>query len=84
MSEIILRDAVVTDDWQMLRASADEAPTVGAGRVIVPLAMWLDQQSGLAARGDVAVWLAGTDDPVKLASIWWTGVELHEAQVFLV
>ena len=67
MSEIILRDAVVTDDWQMLRASADEAPTVGAGRVIVPLAMWLDQQSGLAARGDVAVWLAGTDDPVKLA-----------------
>ena len=66
MPEIILRDAVVMDDWQILRPSDNEPVTVPAGRVIVPLAMWLEQQSGLAARGDVAVWLAGTDDPAKL------------------
>ena len=67
MSEIILRDAVVTDDWQILRPAAGEAVEVPSGRVIVPLAIWLEQQTGLAARGDVGVWLAGTDDPAVLA-----------------
>jgi uncharacterized protein (DUF934 family) len=67
MSEIILRDTVVTDDWQILRPAADEPVVLPAGRVIVPLATWLDRQAGLAARGDIAVWLAGTDDPAKLA-----------------
>ena len=66
MPEIILRDAVVMDDWQILRPSDNEPVTVPAGRVIVPLAMWLEQQAGLAARGDVAVWLAGADDPAQL------------------
>jgi uncharacterized protein (DUF934 family) len=68
MSEIILRDAVVADHWQVLRPSADGPVVVPSGRVIVPLAQWLDQQAGLAARGEVGVWLAGTDDPAKLAS----------------
>ncbi len=67
MPEIILRDAVVADDWQVLRPAADETAVVPSGRVIVPLAIWLDPLSGLAARGDVGVWLAGTDDPAKLA-----------------
>jgi uncharacterized protein (DUF934 family) len=67
MPEIILRDAVVADDWQVLRPSADEPVHVPAGRVIVPLAVWIDQRAGLAARGDVGVWLAGTDDPAALA-----------------
>ena len=67
MSEIILRDAVVTDDWQILRPAAGEAVEVPSGRVIVPLAIWLEQQTGLAARGDVGVWLAGTDNPAVLA-----------------
>ena len=67
MPEIILRDAVVTDVWQILRPSADAPATVPTGRVIVPLALWLDRQAALTARGDVAVWLAGTDDPAKLA-----------------
>ena len=68
MPEIILRDAVVTDDWQILRPSGHEPVTVPAGRVIVPLAVWIDQLAGLAARGDIGVWLAGSDDPAKLAS----------------
>ena len=67
MPEIILRDTVVVDDWQVLRPSADEAVIVPTGRFIVPLAVWIDQQAGLAARGDVGVWLAGTDDPARLA-----------------
>jgi uncharacterized protein (DUF934 family) len=68
MSEIILGDAVVNDDWQILRPPGNEPATVPAGRVIVPLAVWIDQEAGLAARGDVGVWLAGSDDPAKLAS----------------
>jgi uncharacterized protein (DUF934 family) len=67
MSEIILRDTVVANDWQVLRPSADESVIVPAGRFMVPLAVWIDQQAGLAARGDVGVWLAGTDDPARLA-----------------
>ncbi len=68
MPEIILRTAVVADDWQVLRPAPGEPAIVPAGRVIVPLAIWLDRQSALAARGDVGVWLAGTDDPAKLES----------------
>ena len=67
MSEIILRDGVVADDWQVLRPAADETVIVPPGRIIVPLAVWLDQHAALAARGEVGVWLAGTDDPGKLA-----------------
>jgi uncharacterized protein (DUF934 family) len=68
MSEIILHDAVVDDDWQVLRPAADEPVIVPPGRHIVPVAIWLDQQAVLGARGDVGVWLGGTDDPAKLAS----------------
>jgi uncharacterized protein (DUF934 family) len=68
MPEIILRAAVVADDWQVLRPAPGEPAIVPAGRVIVPLAIWLDRQSALAARGDVGVWLAGTDDPANLES----------------
>jgi uncharacterized protein (DUF934 family) len=68
MSEIILGNAVVKDDWEILRPSGNEPATVPAGRVIVPFAVWIDQLAGLAARGDVGVWLAGSDDPAKLAS----------------
>ena len=68
MPDIILRGAVVADDWQILRPAVGEEATLPAGRVIVPLALWLAQNSALAERGDVGVWLAGTDDPAKLAS----------------
>lgn len=67
MPEIILRNAVVADDWQVLRPVADEPAVVPPGRIIVPLAVWLDRQAALVARGDVGVWLAGSDDPAKLA-----------------
>jgi uncharacterized protein (DUF934 family) len=66
MSEIILHDAVVADDWQVLCPTAGEPVAVPAGPVIVPLSVWLDQQARLAARSDIGVWLAGNEDPSKL------------------
>jgi uncharacterized protein (DUF934 family) len=67
MPEIILHDAAVADDWQVLRPVAGEQPVVSAGRVIVPLSVWLAKHAELTARGDVGVWLAGNDDPAQLA-----------------
>ncbi|HVY04464.1 MAG TPA: DUF934 domain-containing protein [Burkholderiales bacterium] len=67
MPEIILRDQVVSDDWQVLRPVEGEAIVVPAGRVIVPLAVWLDGEGELKDRRDVAVWLGGADDPATLA-----------------
>lgn len=67
MSEIILRDAVVVDDWQVLRPGADESLSLPVGRVIVPLRLWLTEAEDLNARGNIGVWLSGDDDPAALA-----------------
>ena len=66
MPDIILRELIVADDWQVLRPSPGETAIVPPGRVIVPLAIWLAQQTQWAARGNVGVWLAGNDDPAQL------------------
>ena len=68
MPDIILHDAIVADDWQILRPAADEKAIVPAGRVIVPLAVWLDKQGELVARRNVGVWLAGDDNPAQLGA----------------
>ena len=67
MPDIILHGAIVADDWQVLRPAASEPAIVPAGRVIVPLAVWLSQVEELGARGNVGVWLAGEDDPAQLS-----------------
>lgn len=70
MPEIIRGGAVVADDWQILRP-APETPLseaeIPAGRVVVPLALWLERHAELMARGEVGVWLAGADDPSPIA-----------------
>jgi uncharacterized protein (DUF934 family) len=70
MPEIIRGGAVVADDWQILRP-APETPVaeidIPPGRVVVPLALWLERYAGLISRGDVGVWLAGADDPTPIA-----------------
>lgn len=66
MSEIILRDVIVADDWQLLRPMAGDPISLPAGRIIVPLSIWIAQQSALADRKEVGVWLAVTDDPATL------------------
>lgn len=70
MPEIIRGGAVVADDWQILRP-APETPLaeveIPVGRVVVPLALWLERHAELIARGEVGVWLAGADDPSPIA-----------------
>lgn len=70
MPEIIRRGVIEQDGWQILRPDAAQSPAdvvVPEGRVIVPLALWLERAATLVARGDVAVWLAGNDDPAAIA-----------------
>ncbi|HYN28151.1 MAG TPA: DUF934 domain-containing protein [Burkholderiales bacterium] len=78
MPEIIRGGAVVSDDWQILRP-APETPmaevAIPAGRVLVPIFLWLERHAGLIARGDVGVWLAGADDPSPIAP-WLTQLPL--------
>ena len=72
MPEIIRGGVVVADDWQILRPSPEIPVTkveIPAGRVVVPLALWLERHAELIARGDVGVWLAGADDPSPIA-LW--------------
>jgi phosphoadenosine phosphosulfate reductase len=70
MPEIIRGDAIAADDWQVLRP-APGAPSgavdVPAGRVLVPLALWLERHEELLRRGDVGVWLSGGDEPDRIA-----------------
>jgi len=70
--EIIKHRAVVADDWALLRLDEGEAAdvvTVPAGKVIVPLAVWLAQHDVLAARlPEIGVWLASDERPEALAA----------------
>jgi uncharacterized protein (DUF934 family) len=67
MPEIILRDTVVSDDWQVVRPVESQLTNLPAGKIIVPLALWLEQKDALLTKGDVGVWLGGADEPGDLA-----------------
>jgi uncharacterized protein (DUF934 family) len=59
--EIIKGREVVADDWSVL--SVDEGQTaetveVPAGKIIVPLAVWLAQRATLSGRERIGVWFA--------------------------
>ena len=78
MPEIIRGGVVVADDWQILRPAAETLLAeveIPAGRVVVPLALWLERHAGLIARGDAGVWLASADDPSPIAP-WLTQLPL--------
>ncbi|WP_317204259.1 DUF934 domain-containing protein [Janthinobacterium sp.] len=68
--EIIKNQAVVANDWGLLRLDeGDSAESVAApaGKVIVPLAVWLAQRATLAARlPQIGVWLASDERPETL------------------
>ena len=72
MRDIIRNRQVVPDDWTVLRLNeGDDAATatVPAGRMIVPLAVWLAQQAQLTAnaqRGELGVWLSSDARPEAL------------------
>lgn len=72
--QIIKGREVVADDWSVLRLepedpASDEAPeniVVPAGKVIVPLAVWLAQRDVLAARAEIGVWIGADERPETL------------------
>jgi uncharacterized protein (DUF934 family) len=67
--KIIKGRDIVTDDWTLLRLEEGQEPTalqVPAGKVIVPLAVWLAQKATLADRADLGVWLDSHERPEAL------------------
>ena len=67
--QIIKNKAVVNDDWTVLRLNENEAPEniiVPAGKIIVPLKVWLAQREKLQGRADLGVWLASDERPEVL------------------
>lgn len=66
---IIKNKAIVDDDWVVLRLAEDESPesvAVVAGKVIVPLNVWLTQRDKLQERVDLGVWIASDERPEAL------------------
>lgn len=69
MPKLIKNSAIVDDAWQVLTLAEDQSADtveVGAGQWMVPLSVYL-AQTALQTRGDIAVWLAGDDEPADVA-----------------
>ncbi|MET3134228.1 uncharacterized protein (DUF934 family) [Oxalobacteraceae bacterium GrIS 1.11] len=68
--EIIQDRAVVANDWGLLRlddSDVADSVLVPAGKVIVPLVVWLAQREALQARlPEIGVWLASDARPEAL------------------
>lgn len=68
---IIVNRTVVEDDWQVLRLAEGETPetvALPAGKLIVPLAVWLARREALqASHPDIGVWLDSHEEPGALA-----------------
>ncbi len=63
---IIKNKSIVEDDWTVLRLTEQETPenvTVAAGKIIVPLKVWLAQREKLQHRSEHGVWLASYERP---------------------
>lgn len=68
-TQIIKNNAIVQDDWLVLRPAKDAAPervAVPVGKVIVPLKVWQAQKLALHKRSDIGVWLASDERPEEL------------------
>ena len=62
--KIIKNKSVVEDDWNVLHlieSDTAEAVAVPAGKIIVPLKVWLAQSNSLQHRSDVGVWFASDE-----------------------
>lgn len=62
--QIIKNSAVVNDDWSVLRlqeGDAVETVIVPVGKTLVPLKVWLAQQTVLLHRADIGVWFASDE-----------------------
>lgn len=68
-ARIIKNQAVVNDDWTVLRLAEGDTPesvAVPAGRVIVPLKVWQTQRARLQERKELGVWFASDEHPEEL------------------
>ena len=64
MPNIIKDKAIVSDEWALLKLAEGESPesaVVPSGKQIIPLNVWLAQQSQLSARSDIGVWIASDE-----------------------
>ncbi|MBC3929543.1 DUF934 domain-containing protein [Undibacterium sp. CY21W] len=71
MQEIIKDKAIVQDDWTVLRLTENETPDavdVPAGKIIVPLKVWLLQRNTLEKRTDIGVWFSSDEQAKDLES----------------
>ncbi len=65
-TKIILNRQIVTDSWQFV---GENQALPASGNLIVPLAVWREQQIALTQRaGKTGVWLKGSDHPEQLQS----------------
>ncbi len=68
MPRRLIKDrSIVEDRWTLVRDAASSDSIAASGSVIVPIQLWKARHEELAARGDVGVWLAPSDDPVELS-----------------
>ncbi len=66
---MIKNKAVVSDDWVVLRLNENETletVAVAAGKIIVPLKVWLAQRDQLQGRAELGVWLNSDERPEAL------------------
>ncbi|WP_063532781.1 DUF934 domain-containing protein [Burkholderia sp. MSMB1589WGS] len=75
MALIIKNREVVDDAWQVVRAAEDGAlpalDALPAGKVLVPLALWLEARDALVAaktKDELGVWLAPDSEPADLVA----------------
>lgn len=67
--KIIKNKVVVEDDWLILRLKENETPeqvAVPAGKIMVPLKVWLAQRAALQYRPALGVWLVSDERPEDL------------------
>lgn len=61
---IILDQAVIVDDWALLRLKEQETADsvrIGPGKIIVPLKVWQAQRATLLGRPELGVWFASDE-----------------------
>lgn len=61
---LIKNGKVIADPWQLV--AAELGSTLPQGPVLLPLALWLEQQTRLEARADLGLWLEPNDDLSQL------------------
>jgi len=66
MQQIIKNKQIVSDDWQLIRdVNFSDLPK--SGKIIVPLALWLEFKAQLILRQNCGVWLAAGEEVSQIS-----------------